>query len=127
MLACRIPNSFCKKSVELGVAFFPGLIYFCSLLYPFASLFSILSHSDFFCEILSFLSSPFFFYLSVFLSLFISFFSSFFLSFFLYFFLLSLFLSLFLPSFSLSFLISLFLSLFLSFSLYFFLLSLFLS
>ena len=72
MLACRIPNSFCNKSVELGIAFFPGLIHFCSLLFPFALLFSILSHPDFFLlDFVSFKFSFFFFYLFVFLSFFI--------------------------------------------------------
>lgn len=49
MFVCGIPNSSCKKSVALGEAFlFSGLIHFCRLLFPFALLFSILSHPGLF-------------------------------------------------------------------------------
>ena len=57
MFVCWIPNSCCNTSVVV-TSFFPGLIHFCSLLFP--SFLFILSHPDFFGWLLSFLVFPFF-------------------------------------------------------------------
>ena len=57
MLVCWIPNSCCNTSVVV-TSFFPGLIHFCSLLFP--SFLFILSHPDFFGWLLSFLIFPVF-------------------------------------------------------------------